>query len=204
MTLPRKIVLASHNPGKLKEISVLIEPYGIEAVSAAELSLPEPPETEETFEGNARIKAHAAAGASGLPALSDDSGIMVDALDGRPGVHTADWAETGEGRDFAMAMAKVWSMVEAAGAPEPRTARFVSVLCLAWPDGRDRVFRGEASGRLVWPARGTRGFGFDPMFVPDGHDQTYGEMDPDQKHRISHRARSFEAFRREYLDDLGA
>ena len=200
MSLPECIVLASHNTGKLREIRELLEPYQIEAVSAGELGLPEPDETETTFEGNARIKAHAAATGSGLVALADDSGIMVDALDGAPGVYTADWAETGTGRDFAMAMTKVWDLLEKKGAAEPRSARFVSVLCLAWPDGSDRLFRGEAPGRVVWPMRGEFGFGFDPIFIPDGYDQTFGEMDPALKHRISHRAASFESFRREFLD----
>ena len=198
--LGQKIVLASHNKGKLKEINALLENYGISATSAGDLGLPEPDETETTFEGNARIKAHAAASATGIPALSDDSGLMVDALDGAPGVYTADWAETGSGRDFTMAMTKVWTLLEEAKAPEPRQARFVSVLCVAWPDGTDRVFRGEAPGRLVWPMRGENGFGFDPMFVPDDHDLTFGEMDPAVKHRISHRAAAFALFKAEMLD----
>lgn len=202
--LPEKIVLASHNTGKLREIRALLDPYGMDVVSARELGLPEPDETETTFEGNARIKANAAAGGSGLVALADDSGIMVDALDGAPGVYTADWAETGEGRDFTVAMTRVWEKLEACAAPEPRTARFVSVLCLAWPDGSNRVFRGEAPGRLVWPMRGDRGFGFDPMFVPDGHSQTYGEMDPELKAGISHRAASFLRLKSDFLDKDGA
>lgn len=138
---PGRLVVATHNAGKVREMGALLAPYGIETVSAGDLGLPEPAETEETFEGNARIKAHAAAKAAGLPALSDDSGIEVDALDGRPGVHTADWAETGSGRDFKMAMEKVWSLLEEMNAPEPRSARFVSTLCLAWPDGHDEIFR---------------------------------------------------------------
>ena len=186
-----KIVLASHNKGKLREIAALLEPLGVEVVSAGDLGLEEPDETEDNFAGNARIKAHFAAKESGLPALSDDSGLEVDALDGAPGVYTADWAETPDGRDFGMAMARVWSEVEAKQAPEPRLARFVCTLCIAWPDGHDEVFRGEASGRLVWPLRGDRGFGFDPMFVPSGHTETFGEMDPELKHRISHRAAAF-------------
>ena len=189
-----RLVVASHNPGKLREMAALLEPYGIGTVSAGELGLLEPAETEETFAGNARIKAHAAAGGSGLPALADDSGILVDALDGAPGVHTADWAETPAGRDFPLAMTKVWLMLEALGAPEPRTARFHCTLCLAAPDGRDWLFEGEVPGRLVWPMRGELGFGFDPIFLPDGETETFGEMDPGRKHAISHRARAFEIF----------
>ena len=199
--LGEKIVLASHNAGKLIEIRELLDPYGIDATSAGELGLPEPAETETTFEGNARIKAHAAAKATGLPSLSDDSGLMVDALDGEPGVYTADWAETDNGRDFVMAMTKVWTLLEEKDAPEPRSARFVSVLCVAYPDGSDSVFRGEAPGRLVWPMRGDRGFGFDPMFVPVGYDETFGEMDPALKGKISHRAAAFSRFKAELLDD---
>ncbi|QIE57168.1 RdgB/HAM1 family non-canonical purine NTP pyrophosphatase [Pikeienuella piscinae] len=189
---PGQLVVATHNAGKVREMGALLAPYGIETVSAGDLGLPEPEETEETFEGNARIKAHAAAKAAGLPALSDDSGIAVDALGGRPGVHTADWAETGQGRDFEMAMTKVWTMLEAMNAPEPRRARFVSTLCLAWPDDHDEVFRGEVPGRVTWPMRGERGFGFDPIFTPDGENETFGEMDPVRKNAMSHRARAFE------------
>ena len=189
-----RLVVASHNPGKLREIGALLAPYGVDTVAAGELGLPEPAETEQTFAGNARIKAHAAAEASGLPALADDSGILVDALDGAPGVHTADWAETPGGRDFPMAMTKLWLMLEALGAPEPRTARFHCTLCLAAPDGRDWLFEGEVPGRLVWPMRGDLGFGFDPIFLPDGEAKTFGEMAPDRKHAMSHRARAFETF----------
>ena len=188
---PGRLVIASHNAGKVREIRDLVAPFGIEVVSAAELSLDEPEETEETFSGNARIKAHAAASASGLPALSDDSGICVDALDGAPGVHTADWAETPRGRDFAMAMRRVQELLDGKGAPEPRRARFVSTLCLAWPDGHDEIFEGEVEGRLTWPPRGERGFGYDPMFVPEGETETFGEMEPARKHEMSHRARAF-------------
>lgn len=188
---PGRLVVATHNAGKVREMGALLAPFGIETVSAGELGLPEPAETEETFEGNARIKAHAAARASGLPALSDDSGIEVEALGGRPGVHTADWAETGRGRDFVMAMTRVWRLLEEAEAPEPRRARFVSTLCLAWPDGHDEVFRGEVPGRIVWPMRGRAGFGFDPIFLPEGETETFGEMDPERKNAMSHRARAF-------------
>lgn len=186
-----KFVLASHNKGKLREIAELLVPYGIEVVSAGDLGLEEPEETETTFAGNARIKAHFAAKATGLPALSDDSGIQVDGLDGDPGVYTADWAETPNGRDFSMAMTKVWTLLEERNAPEPRTARFCATLCLAWPDGHDEVFEGKAEGRVSWPMRGELGFGFDPMFIPDGETETFGQMDPAKKHAMSHRADAF-------------
>jgi XTP/dITP diphosphohydrolase len=185
------MVVASHNAGKVREIGDLLAPFGVETVSAGDLGLPEPAETEETFAGNARIKAHAAAAASGLPALADDSGLSVDALGGAPGVHTADWAETPAGRDYAAAMRKVWDKLEAAAAPEPRTARFVCCLCLAWPDGHDETFLGTVEGRVVWPPRGERGFGFDPVFVPEGGAESFAEMAPEAKHAISHRADAF-------------
>ena len=184
-------MIASHNAGKLTEIAALVAPLGITAISAADLGLGEPEETEDTFAGNARIKAHFAAKESGLAALSDDSGIMVDALGGAPGVYTADWADTPNGRDFTMAMTKVWTMLEDKGAPEPRLARFCSTLCLAWPDGHDELFEGSIAGRLVWPMRGDFGFGFDPIFLPDGESETFGEMDPARKHAMSHRAVAF-------------
>ncbi|MEL6517909.1 MAG: RdgB/HAM1 family non-canonical purine NTP pyrophosphatase [Pseudomonadota bacterium] len=187
----KEIVLASHNAGKLREIDTLLRPFGIATRSAASFGLDEPEETEDNFAGNARIKAHYAAKGSGLPALSDDSGLDVDALDGAPGVYTADWAETPNGRDFPMAMTRVWDLLEKANAPEPRTARFRCTLCLAWPDGTDLVFDGKVEGRLVWPMRGTLGFGFDPMFVPNGETETFGEMDPTRKHSMSHRADAF-------------
>ncbi|MEL6798333.1 MAG: RdgB/HAM1 family non-canonical purine NTP pyrophosphatase [Pseudomonadota bacterium] len=187
----KEIVLASHNAGKLREIDTLLRPFGIATRSAASFGLDEPEETEDNFAGNARIKAHYAAKGSGLPALSDDSGLDVDALDGAPGVYTADWAETPNGRDFPMAMTRVWDLLEKANAPEPRTARFRCTLCLAWPDGTDVVFDGKVEGRLVWPMRGTLGFGFDPMFVPNGETETFGEMDPTRKHSMSHRADAF-------------
>lgn len=186
-----ELVLASHNAGKLREISALLESFGIKVSSAADHGLIEPDETEDTFAGNARIKAHFAARETGIPALSDDSGIMVDALDGAPGVYTADWAEAPSGRDFPMAMTKVWTLLEDKAAPEPRTARFCCTLCLAWPDGHDEVFEGTVSGRLVWPMRGDLGFGFDPIFQPDGETVTFGEMDPAKKHGMSHRADAF-------------
>jgi XTP/dITP diphosphohydrolase len=186
-----RLVIASHNSGKVREIAALMAPHGIEVVSAAELGLDEPAETESTFSGNARIKAHAAAQASGLPAVSDDSGLMVDALDGAPGVYTADWAETPTGRDFRLAMTKVQDALDSNQAPQPRTARFCCTLCVAWPDGHDELFEGVVEGRLVWPTRGDHGFGFDPMFQPDRETETFGEMDPARKHAISHRAHAF-------------
>ncbi|SPF79052.1 Non-canonical purine NTP pyrophosphatase [Aliiroseovarius pelagivivens] len=186
-----KLVVATHNAGKLREISALLEPFGIAVTSAGALGLEEPEETEDTFIGNAQIKAHFAAKESGLPALSDDSGIMVDALDGAPGVYTADWAETPNGRDFPMAMEKTWTLLEEKNAPLPRTARFCCTLCLAWPDGHDEVFEGKVEGSLTWPMRGDQGFGYDPIFVPEGFDITFGEMDPDKKHQMSHRADAF-------------
>ncbi|QDY69994.1 RdgB/HAM1 family non-canonical purine NTP pyrophosphatase [Qingshengfaniella alkalisoli] len=195
-----KIVLASHNKGKLREISALLEPFGIDVVSAGELGLTEPDETEDSFAGNARIKAHYAAKESGLPALSDDSGLEIDALDGAPGVYTADWAETGNGRDFGMAMQKAQDKLDAVNAAEPRLGRFCCTLCIAWPDGHDEIFAGTVSGHLVWPPRGERGFGYDPMFIPAGHDETFGEMDPARKQKISHRADAFAKFKAGALD----
>ena len=159
--------------------------------SSADFGLTEPDETEDTFAGNARIKAHHSAKATGLPALSDDSGIEVDGLDGEPGVHTADWAETPNGRDFTKAMTRTWELLEERLAPFPRTARFRCTLCLAWPDGHDEIFDGRVEGTLVWPMRGGNGFGYDPMFMPDGETETFGEMDPDKKHSMSHRADAF-------------
>jgi XTP/dITP diphosphohydrolase len=186
-----RLLVATHNAGKLEEIDALLAPFGIAVTGAAALGLTEPAETEATFAGNARIKAHAAARATGLPALADDSGIEVEALGGAPGVHTADWATTPEGRDFELAMTRTWQALQAVGAPEPRRARFCCTLALAWPDGHDEVFTGEMRGRIVWPMRGTRGHGYDPIFQPDGYDQTFGEMDRRQKNRISHRADAF-------------
>ena len=200
-----KIVVASHNKGKLAEIAALIAPFGFEAGSAAEYGLAEPEETGTTFEQNAYVKAFAAASATGLPALSDDSGLVVDALGGAPGVYTADWAETGNGRDFAMAMRKVENLLrqERATTPDRRAGRFVSVICLAWPDGHAEYFRGEVEGTLVWPPRGEKGFGFDPVFLPDGFDTTFGEMSVEEKQGLgsplSHRARAFDLFRRAML-----
>ena len=187
----KALVVATHNAGKLAEFGALLGPYGIILTSNADHALPEPAETEQSFAGNARIKAHAAARATGLPALADDSGIEVEALGGAPGVHTADWAETGAGRDFGLAMGRVWQELEAAAAPEPRRARFCCTLVLAWPDGHDEVFAGEMPGRIVWPMRGNQGHGYDPIFQPDGSELTFGEMGQRQKNQISHRADAF-------------
>ena len=186
-----RLVVATHNTGKLLEIADLLKPYGVELSSNADHGLPEPEETETTFVGNARIKAHAVARATGLPALADDSGIEIDGLGGAPGVYTADWAETPNGRDFVMAMTRSWDELEAASASEPRTARFCSTLVLAWPDGHDEVFAGVMAGQIVWPMRGDQGHGYDPIFQPEGYDVTFGEMDRWEKNKISHRADAF-------------
>lgn len=186
-----KLVLATHNRGKLEEIEALLAPFGVSVVSAGDLGLPEPAETEDSFVGNARIKAHAAAAASGLPALADDSGITIDALGGAPGVYTADWAQTPSGRDFDMAMRLTWERLEAAGAARPRLAQFRCTLVLAWPDGHDEVFEGVMPGQIVWPMRGNQGHGYDPIFQPDGRSVTFGEMDRWEKNQISHRADAF-------------
>ncbi|PST27050.1 non-canonical purine NTP pyrophosphatase, RdgB/HAM1 family [Mesorhizobium plurifarium] len=201
----KTLVVASHNAGKIREIRDLIGPLGFEAKSAADLNFVEPEETGTTFEENATIKALASAKASGLPALSDDSGLAIDALGGAPGVYTANWAEREDGsRDFRMAMEKVEEALRGRGAvtPESRTAHFVSVLCLAWPDGHVELFRGEVEGYVVWPPRGTSGFGYDPVFQPKGYDATFGEMSAEEKHgwkpgdaeALSHRARAFKLF----------
>ena len=198
---PGRLVVASHNKGKIREINELLQPYGFNVVSAGELNLPEPEETGLTFEENAALKAHAAAGASGLPALADDSGFCVAALDGDPGIYSARWA--GPGKDFAMAMRTVEEKLQAIGATtdEKRRGSFVAVLCLAWPDGHAEFFRGEVEGQIVWPPRGTQGFGYDPVFQPDGHGKTFGEMSSEEKHgwsretpALSHRARAFQLF----------
>ena len=187
-----KLVVASHNEGKVAEIRALLAPYGIETVSAAELGLPVPEETETTFAGNAALKAHAAAKASGLPALADDSGLEIDALGGAPGIYTADWAETGQGRDFMQAMTRAWTEVQASGHPPPHTACFNACLCLAWPDGHAETILGQAHGTLTWPPRGAHGFGYDPMFVPDAGDgRTFSEMPHEEKEAISHRTDAF-------------
>lgn len=188
ITPGQHIVIASHNAGKVIEVRALLAPFGVSVASASDLGLAEPVETEDSFVGNALLKARAAAQASGVIALSDDSGLEVAALDGAPGVYTADWA--GEPRDWMAAMRRVEDALTAREARD-RSARFVCVLALVWPDGESAVFRGEAAGRLVWPPRGDKGFGFDPVFVPDGWNLTFGEMAPEEKHRISHRADAF-------------
>jgi len=188
----KQLLIATHNAGKLDEMRQIFGAMGVTVTGAADHDLPEPEETEDTFVGNARIKAHAASQATGLPALADDSGIEVEALNGAPGVYTADWAETPNGRDFMMAMEKTTRLLDEARAPSPRIARFCATLVLAWPDGHDEVFEGHVSGQLVWPARGREGHGYDPIFMPDGYDITFGEMDWAEKNRISHRARAIE------------
>lgn len=189
-----KLLVATHNAGKLTEISEILEPHGVTVVGAGEMDLPEPEETEDTFVGNARIKAHAAAQATGFPALADDSGITIDALGGAPGVYTADWAETGNGRDFMMAMSRANDEITAKGPDALRTAQFRCTLVIAWPDGHDEVFEGVMPGSLVWPIRGAGGFGYDPMFMPEGYDVTCGEMDKAEKNKISHRGRALAQF----------
>ncbi len=193
-----RIVVATHNKGKLAEIRDLLAPHGIDAVSAGELDLPEPEETGETFEANAALKALSAALASGLPALADDSGLCVAALGGQPGIFSARWA--GEDKDFARAMRNIEEMLAQSGSSD-RAAHFVAALCLAWPDGHTETVRGEVHGTLVWPPRGDAGFGYDPMFLPEGENRTFGEMSAEEKHGLkpgetglSHRARAFSAF----------
>jgi XTP/dITP diphosphohydrolase len=181
-----RLVIASHNKGKLTEIDDLLRPFRIEVVGAGALGLPEPEETGDSFEANASLKAHAAAEASGLPALADDSGMVIPALGGGPGIYSARWA--GPRRDFSLAMRTVEDRLRG---KVDRRAYFVAVLALAWPDGHAEVFRGEAHGVLIWPPRGDKGFGYDPMFQPDGDTRTYGEIEPAEKHRISHRADAF-------------
>ncbi|PHR79530.1 RdgB/HAM1 family non-canonical purine NTP pyrophosphatase [Henriciella sp.] len=183
-----RLVAATHNKGKVRELKDLFEPVGMEVVSAIDLDLPEPEETEQTFSGNALIKARAACEATGAPALSDDSGLEVTALGGMPGVHTAIWA--GEPRDFYVAMEKVETLLKEIEATD-RSARFVSTLAIVWPDGHEEVFEGTVEGELVWPPRGEQGFGFDPVFVAKGETETFGEMDPAKKHAMSHRADAF-------------
>jgi XTP/dITP diphosphohydrolase len=193
-----RLVIATHNPGKLAEMRELLAPHGVEAVSAGELGLPEPEETGATFHANARIKAVAAANAAGLPSFADDSGLVVEALGGAPGIFSARWA--GPTKDFSVAMARIERLLQERGAttPEQRKAHFVSALCVAWPDGHLEEVEARADGTLVWPPRGTSGFGYDPMFLPDGFDRTFGEMTSIEKHGLpplgfglSHRARAF-------------
>jgi XTP/dITP diphosphohydrolase len=203
--LAGRLVAATHNPGKLREIRELVKPYGLEVVSAAELNLDEPAETGATFSDNAALKAEAAARASGIVALADDSGLCVEALGGAPGIYSARWA--GGGKDFGAAMARVERELKARAAPPPWRASFVSVLALAWPDGALETFEGRVDGTLAFPPRGTAGFGYDPIFRPDGHDSTFGEMSAEEKHGIpvdgslalSHRARAFQKLARARL-----
>ena len=199
------LVIATHNAGKLKEISALLDPYGVKCISAGSLGLPEPAETGKSFTENAVLKASAAAEASGMVALADDSGLSVDALGGRPGVYTADWAERqwfeGEpGRDWYMAMGKVEGMLQELGPDTDRAAAFHCVLALVWPDGEQAVYEGKCPGSLTWPPRGKLGFGYDPVFVPAGQEQTFAEIDPEQKHASSHRA---DAFKKLVADQFG-
>lgn len=199
-----RLVVASHNPGKVREILDLVAPHGLSVVSAGELGLPEPEETGATFAENATLKAVAATRAAQLPALADDSGLEVNGLGGAPGIYSARWA--GPLKDFSVAMGKVADELRARDAwtsPGPR-ANFIAVLCLAWPDGETAIFEGKVDGHLVWPPLGTKGFGYDPMFVPGGHTLTFGEMEPDAKHALSHRARAFHLFARACLGDDAA
>lgn len=194
--LPGKLVIASHNAGKVKEIRALLAPFGIKPVSAGELELPEPEETGSTFAENALLKAHAAAQGSGLPALADDSGLCVAALGDAPGVYTADWAEKqgfegGPGRDWYMAMGKVEGKLAEIGPDTDRSAYFTCTLALVWPDGHSEIFEGRVSGTLAWPPRGRLGFGYDPVFVPLGQKLSFAELDPAEKHAMSHRADAF-------------
>jgi XTP/dITP diphosphohydrolase len=194
-----RLLVASHNAGKVREIVELVAPFGLSITTAADLGLPEPAETGSSFVANAELKARAAARAAGLPALADDSGLEVLALGGAPGIYSARWA--GPDKDFGLAMQRVHDELARRGgwrAPGP-FANFTAALCLAWPDGADAAFEGKVQGHLVWPPRGSKGFGYDPMFVPEGLSLTFGEMEPDAKHAISHRARAFERFVRACL-----
>ena len=190
--VPGRLLAATHNKGKVSELKDLFEPHGFQVVSALELGLDEPEETEATFAGNALLKARAAMRATGLPALSDDSGLAVTALGGEPGIYSARWA--GEPRDFYRAMERVEAELQASGSPD-RSAKFVCALAVAWPDGQEAVFEGEVHGTLVWPPRGEKGFGYDPVFVATGETITFGEMDPDRKHAMSHRAEAVKKLR---------
>jgi XTP/dITP diphosphohydrolase len=195
---PGRLIIASHNDGKIIEINALVSPFGIAAVSAKKLGLNDPEETGKTFAENAIIKARAAADASNLPALGDDSGLAVAALDGAPGIYSARWA--GEPRDFDYAMKKIEAKLTESGAQD-LSARFACALCLAWPDGGEEVFEGEVTGTLTFPPRGDNGFGYDPIFIPDGHDITFGEMAPAAKHAMSHRADAFRKLTKACLND---
>lgn len=186
----RRLLVATHNAGKLEEMRALLAPHGVEVLGAAEMALPEPAETETSFLGNARIKARAAMQATGLAVLADDSGLCVDDLDGAPGVYTADWAETPQGRDFAMAMERTHRALRETGRPGPHGAQFRCTLVLMWPDGHEETFEGVLPGQVVWPPRGAQGHGYDPIFQPEGHEATMGEMSVEQKNALSHRARA--------------
>lgn len=203
LTRGTRLVAASHNAGKVREIRDLVSPHGLDVVSAGDLGLPEPEETGATFAANAKLKAVAAAKGAGLPALADDSGLEVEALGGAPGIYSARWA--GPSKDFGRAMQRVADEVRARAGwlvPGPR-ANFVCALCLAWPDGETQLFEGKVYGHLAWRPRGTKGFGYDPIFVADGETLTFGEMEPDAKHALSHRARAFELFARSCLGESG-
>jgi XTP/dITP diphosphohydrolase len=189
-----RLVIASHNQGKVREITDLLGPFGIEPVSAAALDLPEPDETGTSFIANAELKAMQAADLSGLPALADDSGLCVEVLGGDPGIFSARWA--GGAKDFDMAMQRVWQEISAKGSEAGHDAHFICALCVAWPDGHTESFEGRVDGTIVWPPRGASGFGYDPFFVPNGHDLTFGEMEPDAKHAMSHRADAFAQLRK--------
>ena len=195
------LVIATLNQGKLAELCALFAGRGVRVSSAAQFGLRLPEETENTFEGNAGLKARFAARETGLPALSDDSGLEIEALDGKPGVRTAEWAEFGGKRDFPAAMAEVHRLIEASGKREPWMARFRTAICIAWPDGEEAVFNGEVIGRVVWPTRGTSGFGYDPMFMPEGEQRTFAEMRPNEKNGFSHRARAVRKFMAACLGD---
>ena len=197
----RHVVLATHNKGKIGEYASLLRKLSISSISGAELGLDSPLETADTFQGNASIKAQYCAQNSGLPAIADDSGITVNALKGLPGVQTADWAETSTGRNYVLAMTRVWSMLEEINAPEPRYAQFRSTICVAWPDRHEEFFAGTVQGKIVWPMRGEVGFGFDPIFMPHGFYETFGEMCPEKKNAISHRARAMQKFSKGCLSD---
>ena len=201
LTPDTRLVVASHNAGKVREIIELVAPFGLSITTAAELGLPEPAETGSSFVANAELKARAAAEAARLPALADDSGLEVVALGGAPGIYSARWA--GADKDFGIAMQRVHDELARRGAWQPPGpfANFTAALCLAWPDGEEAAFEGKVNGHLVWPPRGSKGFGYDPMFVPEGETLTFGEMEPDAKHAISHRARAFECFVRACLSD---
>jgi XTP/dITP diphosphohydrolase len=188
-----ELLVATHNRGKAEEIVALLRPYGVRIRTLADFGLEPPEETETTFRGNALLKARAAAMATGIAALADDSGLEVEALGGAPGVHTADWAETPRGRDFGQAMARVHDALVASGAPEPWRARFRCALALVWPDGSAELVEGEIPGRITWPMRGAQGHGYDPIFQPDGFSTTFAEMDRWEKNRLSHRGRAFDA-----------